>query len=368
MRVLHFLDVRDSDVVRHVVDLATAQVSAGHEVGVVCGDADADRATQERLLRLQPRLALGLHGVVMNRKLALSDLSAIKAAYAIARTARADLVHGHGLKGGAICRLCASLLRRRGQKQRVVYSPHGQALDGINGGGFPAALERRLLRRTDGIVFECRYAKEQYERRFSPLPRHAAIIPYGIGEDEFGERQILDTATDFLYVGDLIRARGLDVLVMSLARMKRSRLIGAVIIGAGEEETELRKQVDRYGLAHQVFFNSPMARDVAFLKGGCLVLPARKENFPRVVLEAAGLGMPMILTNAGGIPELVGNTGMPLIPPDNVEALVAALNAYLDDPKPLIERTLDLKKRVAAEFTTRRMTDATEALYAAVMK
>lgn len=366
MRIMHILDVRDADVVRHVVDLAGQQIAAGHEVGLVRGEADADRASHERLERLGPSLPLGLHRITLAPRYSLlRDLDGAQRIFTVLRHGKPDVLHAHGQHAGAIGRFGLMLLQKRtGQPLQLIYSPHGQTLGRL--GPVAAMLERRLLSVTDGMVFECRFAREQYEKRFAPLPRHVAIVPYGVGENEFTERHIMDTATDFLYVGQLERSGGIDLLVMALARMKRNRLIGALIVGDGSEERELRRQVDRYGLAHQVFFNSGLTRELALLKGTCLVLPARSENFPRVVLEAAAIGMPMILANVGGIRELVGDVAMPLVAPNDVDALVKALDAFLDNPKPLMDHALALKQRVAEHYTVARMAEALNAFYAKV--
>jgi glycosyltransferase involved in cell wall biosynthesis len=74
------------------------------------------------------------------------------------------------------------------------------------------------------------------------------------------------------------------------------------------------------------------------------------------VLEAAAAQMPLIATDVGGIPEIVGGVDMPLIPPGNVEALASQLRAFLAGPKPFLERAAALQKIVAERFTVENMT------------
>lgn len=86
------------------------------------------------------------------------------------------------------------------------------------------------------------------------------------------------------------------------------------------------------------------------------MVPSRAESFPYIVLEAAAAQMPMIVTKVGGIPEIVGDVPMPLIPPGDVDALAGQLRAFLADPKPFLRRAAQLQKYVAQHFTVEAMT------------
>ncbi len=100
LRVLHVLRAPVGGLFRHVCDLAKAQAAMGHHVGVVC-DADGDALTDKRLEALRPHLALGLFRVGMSRAIAPSDVFAFHAIRAHALGLGADVLHGHGAKGGA---------------------------------------------------------------------------------------------------------------------------------------------------------------------------------------------------------------------------------------------------------------------------
>jgi glycosyltransferase involved in cell wall biosynthesis len=87
-----------------------------------------------------------------------------------------------------------------------------------------------------------------------------------------------------------------------------------------------------------------------------VVIPSRAESFPYIVLEAAAARMPLITTDAGGIPEIVDDLGMPLIPPGDVEALAGQLRAFLSNPNPFLDRAAALQKYVGERFTVENMT------------
>ncbi len=64
-----------------------------------------------------------------------------------------------------------------------------------------------------------------------------------------------------------------------------------------------------------------------------LAVPSLREPWGRVAAEALTLGVPVVATSAGGLPEIVrdGVDGL-LYPPEDVDALVARLRSLLDDP------------------------------------
>jgi glycosyltransferase involved in cell wall biosynthesis len=93
------------------------------------------------------------------------------------------------------------------------------------------------------------------------------------------------------------------------------------IIGDGEEREAIVRYISRHGLAERVILMGAMSRQrvlSAISHARCLLLASSDEGCPNVVLEAMGLGVPVIAASVGGVPELVahGETGY-LFPPDD---------------------------------------------------
>ena len=105
----------------------------------------------------------------------------------------------------------------------------------------------------------------------------------------------------------------------------------------------------------------------AFSLGRVLVMPSRAESFPYIVLEAAAGRVPLIATRVGGIAEITAGTSMPLIAPDNVEALSAAMFEALEAPELAMRRADELQAQTTATFTVAGMTRAVLAFYGAVL-
>jgi glycosyltransferase involved in cell wall biosynthesis len=132
-----------------------------------------------------------------------------------------------------------------------------------------------------------------------------------------------------LYVGRLTRPKAVDVLLAAMRELPGERL---TIVGDGPERTAL-EQAAR-GLA-QVSFAGRVAhaRVAEYLAGArMLVLPSRQEGQPNVVMEAMALGVPVVATRVGGVPDLVadGETGL-LAEPGDASGLARAIRTLSAD-------------------------------------
>ncbi|CAM3982924.1 glycosyltransferase family 4 protein [Smaragdicoccus niigatensis] len=120
------------------------------------------------------------------------------------------------------------------------------------------------------------------------------------------------------------------------------------LVGGGEFEAQLRKQVDDLGLADRVTFAGVRADmpDV-YRAADVIVLPSiYGENLPTVLIEAGASGRPVVATRVGGIPDIVadGETGL-LVAPSDPADLAAALVKLLSDSA--------LRERLGAAGTER---------------
>jgi glycosyltransferase involved in cell wall biosynthesis len=339
-------------------------------VGVVCDARGNDRLTEARLAELTPLLALGLRRIAMGRELGPRDVTAWFAICAHAMELGVDVLHGHGAKGGAYARLAARALKRAGRSVAACYTPHGGSLHYHPSsaiGRIYMALERRLERHTDAIIFESAYAAARYEAQIGRPACATRVIPNGLGPADFGTTGSDADAADLLFVGELRRLKGVDVMLEALAQARAVRPVSAVIVGSGPDAAEFKRHAARLDLGGLVTFREPMPARAAFRLGRMLVVPSRAESFPYIVLEAAAAGMPILATGVGGIPEITAGTDMALLPPGDVAALAEAMLDAVANPVAAQGRALRLKWSVGRRFTVAAMTDAVLDLYAAVL-
>jgi glycosyltransferase involved in cell wall biosynthesis len=171
-------------------------------------------------------------------------------------------------------------------------------------------------------------------------------------------------ASDVVFVGELRHLKGVDVLLEALAMVNRTRRVTATIVGAGPDVAQFKAQATKLGLEDVTRFPGVLPARAAFKMGHALIMPSRAESFPYIVLEAGAAGLPLIATRVGGIPEITGDSGTPLIAPGDVEALAAALFDALDSPEVLQTRAQALQQRIASRFNVDTMTTSVMSFYA----
>ena len=349
-RILHVLRAPVGGLFRHVVDLAEAQAGRGHAVGIVADSTTGDAHAAEMLANL--KLELGLSRVPMSRNLGWNDVSATRHVAERARESRADILHGHGAKGGAYVRLARATARR-------VYTPHGGSLHysrATPAGFLYLTLEQVLASRTDLFLFESQYARKMFETKIGAPRGLVRVVHNGVRPSELEPVVPAKDARDFVYVGEMRRLKGVDVLLAALAELAAKGWGGgAILYGDGPERAAYEARAAQLGLGRRVEFRSPAPARDAFRTGRALVVPSRAESMPYIVLEAAAASVPLVTTRVGGIPEVFGPDAGALVPPEDVSALAAAMRAALSEES--IARTKRLRARIAASFSVAAMTD-----------
>ena len=112
--------------------------------------------------------------------------------------------------------------------------------------------------------------------------------------------------------------------------------------------TELRLQ-DRVTISPDASHELALA---ALLDADIFVLPSRNEAFSVAMLEAGAIGKPVVAANVCGVPELVEDHGSGiLVPPEDVDALLAGIVEMLEDPVAAAAYGQALQRRVRETFT-----------------
>jgi glycosyltransferase involved in cell wall biosynthesis len=367
IKILHVLRAPLGGLFRHVVDLARGQSARGHQVGIIADATTGGSQAEAVLADLSSRLALGVTRVPMGRQVGPRDASAIAHVARRAASVSADVLHGHGAKGGAYARLANRRLARSRRAIRV-YTPHGGSLHyrwGSATGLLYLALERLLIARTDLLLFESAYGRDVFHAKLGNLGAVARIVHNGVTAAEFEPILIDPGATDLVFVGELRLLKGVDVLIRAITLLEREgRSLSATIVGEGPDRAAFEAEVLAQGLAGRVQFVGAKPARAAFGSGRLLVVPSRAESLPYVVLEAAAAGIAFIATKVGGIPEIFGPDSSDLVAPGDPAALARAIDLALRDLDGKHTTRTRLQARVREGFSTEAMTEAVLAAYA----
>ena len=356
LNILHVFRTPVGGLFRHVMDLARAQAERGHRVGLIADSTTGGERAAADLEKLEPLLAHGITRIPMSRQVGPADWKPILHTMRRAAAAKADVLHGHGAKGGAYARL--ALGTRRAIR---VYTPHGGSLwfskDTLKG-KFYLAAEKLFMWRSDLLLYESQFSADASRANIGVPNCLVRVVHNGVSRAEFEPIVPAPDATDIVFVGELRHLKGVDLLIEALATLRRNgRPLTATLVGAGPDRNAFVAQAAAAGLSDAVKFPGAMNARQALPLGRLMVVPSRAESLPYIVLETIAAQVPLITTRVGGIPEIYGPLADTLIAPDSVDALAAAIAEALDHPERLAQRMSALSERVSRLFSIDAMVD-----------
>ncbi|HAA32548.1 MAG TPA: glycosyltransferase family 4 protein, partial [Cyanobacteria bacterium UBA8553] len=171
----------------------------------------------------------------------------------------------------------------------------------------------------------------------SELPNRVCIIPNPVllptkrkaTSDKVAVERVL------IAIGRFTRQKGFDLLLQAFARLKDDYPEWTVmILGDGELRTELESMRNQLGLSERVNFPGVVKNPDKFLvEADIFVMPSRFEGFPNALCEAMACGLPVISTDCPSGPREIIRHDVDgiLVPNENVEALVAAMEHLMSD-------------------------------------
>jgi len=166
-------------------------------------------------------------------------------------------------------------------------------------------------------------------------------------------------------IGRLTYQKGQDVLLKAFAIVCKSiKNVKLVILGSGEEESNLKKLVQDGGIEDKVIFENYREDFYGFIKGlDIFVLTSRFEGVPYVILEAMALGTPIISTKVGGIENVLRNniTAL-LIDKDNIQQIQNAIITLYNNPSLRLSLSNEAVNEIR-KYSLKNMIDKVDGLY-----
>jgi glycosyltransferase involved in cell wall biosynthesis len=141
------------------------------------------------------------------------------------------------------------------------------------------------------------------------------------------------------FLGRLVHSKGIDLLLTAVAKLRDRGIDSQVILcGSGSEEAALRQLAADLQIADRIVWRGAVPHDRApaeLSQFDVLVLPSRstatwKEQFGHVLIEAMSMGIPVIGSNSGEIPNAIGRDDL-VFPEEDADALAEILARAIGD-------------------------------------
>ena len=210
--------------------------------------------------------------------------------------------------------------------------------------------ERQLIQEANHLIVCSHYMADELQSFFHTPPARLDVVPNGVNLTELeisdSEAELAEFRRKYAEPDDLIvfsvtrlvHEKGLHRLVEAaptiLESCSRARII---IAGKGPEADNLKRQVDHLGISSRVNFVgfiSDEDRNRFYTVATCAVFPSLYEPFGIVALEAMALCCPVVVSDVGGLGEIVthGENGITIYP-DDAESVAWGVLRILNYPE-----------------------------------
>lgn len=211
-------------------------------------------------------------------------------------------------------------------------------------------------------------------------PKDRTFVHY-IGIDTHAIQPRLDEQEKpiILHVARLVEKKGTEYLIRAFAKIeKQIQDAQLMIIGEGPLEYSLRELAENLNISEKVVFRGALPHSevmTCMSSSSILVLPSitaksgDAEGLGMVLLEASAMGIPLIGTHHGGIPEVIedGNTGY-LVPERDTEILADRIFKLMSNPSQRKHMGFNARKLVETKFNIHTQSEKLQSFYDGLLK
>ena len=253
----------------------------------------------------------------------------------------------------------------------VVVSPRGTDIY-LSSNLYKKTFIKFILKNSDCILAQTNNQKIEIEKYSK---NDIIIIPNGIDSTEYNfnktdmRLEMGFKSDDYLiiFIGRLHKVKGVEYLINAMKLIENSKIdnLKLLIIGDGTEKRKLKQLSNELKLDNISFLGSISQKEIPryLISSDIFVLPSLSEGFPVSIMEAFASGLPIIVSNVGGIPEIVENkvNGF-IVEPKNSNQIANKINDLINDENMRIKISHNNKKK-AVEFSWEKIIKRIEKAY-----
>ena len=339
---------------RQMLEFARAAHPALADVTFVCLVEEGEMAGEARAIGARVEV-LGIRKPRYDR--------ALRRAVHLLRSERPDAVyalnyHGYVLSFPVARAVHPAAVRIAGRRSTPAFD-----IAGVPG----ARRARRLAdRMSDAVIVNSPSLRDEWLAENPRLDGRLTVVPNGVrvpdvepGPVPTGGRHRL------LCVSTLAQNKGVAVLLDALALLADRDDWTLDVVGDGPERAALEEQAATLGMSDRLTLHGslPGPEVHALLRSTAIaVLPSYTEGLPNTVMEAMAHGVPVVASDVGGVPLLLGEGAGLMVPAGDPGALAEAIAKLLDDDELRATCGSVGERTIAEHYSVDAMRDATLAV------
>ena len=227
------------------------------------------------------------------------------------------------------------------------------------------------------VIVNSNYMKNELQRLFGLPFEKINVVPNGVNlnlysgierDYEFRRQYAADNEKIILFVGRLVYEKGIQHLIAAMPKiLEKYHDSKLVIAGKGGMIDELKAQVNAMGISNKVYFTGYLNSKQVVKMYKCAdvaVFPSTYEPFGIVALEGMLSGTPVVVSDVGGLNEIVqhGENGMKSYA-GNPNSLADSIISLLYDPALCMKVAKNAKAKVKAEYNWQKIAQDTRFAY-----
>ncbi|MBW4592657.1 MAG: glycosyltransferase family 4 protein [Brasilonema angustatum HA4187-MV1] len=303
----------------------------------------------------------------MTREIDLfKDLLAIKGCISLIHKIKPDIIHTHSSKAGFVGRVAGRIY-----KIPTVFTAHGWGFSPgtpKQRGNIALIAEKLLAPMTAKLI--CVSENDRHLALNLGVGNHDSleIVRYGISNQLVPIANPSQQPPRMLMVARFNEQKDQATLLQAISYLPTS--VHLDLVGSGPSLESCKALAQSLGIGDRISFLGDRT-DVPDLlaQSQIFILSTHYEGLPISILEAMRAGLPVVATSVNGIPEEVehGKTGL-LVPRKDVQALVNALQTFIESPDLRQQMGEAGRQKFKQEFTVERMINETKAVYEEILK
>jgi glycosyltransferase involved in cell wall biosynthesis len=216
-------------------------------------------------------------------------------------------------------------------------------------------MQKKVIKQLHNIVTVSDCSRQDIARDFGLQPAGISVAHNGIDIDTF--KPLPGVVRNPLRLMATCSAdaplKGLRYLLHAYALLlERYPDLELLLVSKPNPGGQTERLVHRLGLADKVKFVKGISTEQMvqyYAEAAIAIVPSVYEGFGLPAGEAMACGVPVVSTDGGALPEVVGDAGV-IVPVKNIDALVEAIDALLQDPKARAELGARGKQRIEENF------------------